>query len=449
MKITEKQFATASIASIIGLLCIWVIPNTIALRHIFLVAGCLSAIGLIRYNWNQLRSVDISYLPLFSIFGLFFWVLIHYTFFSLNPELELSEIKGLWMRSLVGEIAAVGLGIAIVKNSKLRLYFYIALFSTPLVNVLAYCWASYLNHGLLKPNEFVFSFLFSKIETAYFGAVAAAVAVGNLICLLVGKLDKSKIQQIFGWLLGLILVLVSALLSNTKNGIAIALALCALLAGIVVVNSIFRKGASKVLPVIVVAVIVFFSIGVWESHKSMAYKGWDTVFQDAALGVDIDNNKQWQKGEGTVPMPLNNLGMPAALNTYTRFAYATVGMRLILEYPMGYGSINRSFEGLLSHAQIPHEYERQTHSGWIDFGLAFGIPGLLLVFASLTSITYFGIKSKSSIVLPWVIVCLALIPFGLIAEISYKQYFEATLFFMTLSATLVALSPKLNFAVRN
>jgi hypothetical protein len=436
MKISEKQLAITSVASIVGLLFIWVIPNTIALRHLFLVAGCISAIGLIRYNWDRLREVDISYLPMLSVLSLFVWVLIHYIFFSLNPDLELSEIKGLWMRSLVGAIAAVGLGIAIVKHSKLRLYFYIALFSTPFINVASYCWASYLNHGLVKPNDFV-RFLFTKIETAYFGAIAAAVATGNLISLMVGKVDKSKTLQILWWLLGLALVLVSALVSSTKNGIAIALGLCAFLAVVVIINSILRKGGSKALSAIVLVVIVLLTTGVWESHKSLAYRGWDTIFEDAALGLDIDNNKQWQKKEGTVPAPLNSTGIEAAMNTYIRFSYIAVGSKLIAEYPLGYGSINQSFKGMQEHAQIPHEHEGQVHSGWIDFGLAFGIPGLLLIFSSMLSIIYFGLKSKSSIALPWVIVCLSFIPFGLIAEITWKQYFEATIFFLTVGSTVI------------
>ena len=436
MKISENQFAIASVTSIIGLLCIWVIPNTIALRHLLLVAGCLSALGLIRYNWARLKSVDARFLPLFCILGLFAWVLVHYTFFSLNRELELSEIKGLWMRSLVGAIAAVGLGIAIVKYAKLRLYFYLALFLTPAINVFAYCWASYLNHGFVKPNEFAF-FLFAKIETAYFGAIAAAVATGNLIHLMAGKIDKAKTLQIIYWLIGLVLVLVSALVSSTKNGIAIALGLCAFLAAVVVINSMLLKGGSKILSAIVVIAILVLSAGVWEGHKTLAYRGWDTVFQDAALGIDIDGNKQWQMNEGTVPMPLNSLGKPAAINTYTRFAYAAVGIRLIGQHPMGYGSINNSFEGLQNLAQIHHQHDRQVHSGWIDFGLAFGVPGLVLIFSCMLSTIYFGLKSKSSIALPWVIVCLAFIPFGLIAEISYKQYFEATIFFLTLGSTVI------------
>jgi hypothetical protein len=205
----------------------------------------------------------------------------------------------------------------------------------------------------------------------------------------------------------------------------------------VLVNSILRKGGSKTLSAIVLAVIVLLSVGVWGSHKSLAYRGWDTVFQDAALGLDIDGNKQWQKKEGTVPAPLNRTGTEAALNTYSRFAYAAVGIRLISEYPLGYGSINRSFKGMQEHANIPHEHEGQVHSGWIDFGLAFGIPGLLLIFTSMLSIIYLGLKQKSSVALPWVIVCLAFIPFGLIAEITWKQYFEATIFFLTVGSTVV------------
>ena len=436
MKITEKQFATASVVSIIGLLFIWVIPNTIALRHVLLVCGCLSAIGLIRLNWDGLKTAGSKSFPLLSIFSLFIWVLIHYIFFSLNPELELSEIKGLWMRSLVGAIAAVGLGIAIVKYSRLRLYFYIALFSTPLINVASYCWASYLNHGLVKPVDF-YRFLFTKIETAYFGAVAGAVSVGNLIYLLTGKTGISNKFQILFWLLGLFLILFSALVSATKNGLLISLALCFLLAIILLIRALLSVEKFKGVLILVIASIVLSSVAVWESQKTLAYRGWDTVFQDVALGLDIDSNKQWQKREGTVPAPLNSTGTEAAMNTYIRAAYAAVGVRLLSQYPLGYGSINSSFYGLQNLAQVPHEHEGQVHSGWIDFGLAFGIPGLLLVFSSMLSIIYFGIKSKSSIALPWVIVCLAFIPFGLIAEITWKQYFEATIFFLTVGSTVI------------
>jgi hypothetical protein len=394
---------------------------------------------MIRSNWHQFRAINIKFLPLFFVFSMFIWMLIHYFSFSLNQDLELYELKGLWIRSFVGAIAAIGVTISIVRHPKLRLYFYISLFSTPAINLASYCWYSYFSGGLIRPNDFI-RLLFTKIETAYFGGVAAAVATGNLIGLLVGGSDSSKKLKILWWLLGLALTLLSALVSNTKNGVAITLSLCFLLATVMLVNIFRNKSGSRALSASVLVAILLLAGGMWQSHGSLANKGWSTVFQDAVLGLDIDTNLQWQKIEGSVPMPLNSLGEHAVSSTYTRFAYAAAGARLISKYPMGYGSINSSFSGLLTLANIPHEFESQAHSGWIDFGLAFGIPGLFLIFSAMISIIYFGMRSRSAIALPWAIVFLALIPFGLIAEITWKQYFEATIFFLAVGSTAIIFS---------
>ena len=121
-----------------------------------------------------------------------------------------------------------------------------------------------------------------------------------------------------------------------------------------------------------------------------------------------------------------------------------MGVRLIGQYPLGYGSINQSFNQLQSYAKIYHEHGGQVHSGWIDFGLAFGVPGLSLIFLSLITIILFGLQQKNEFSLQAVLFAAMLIPFGLIAEISYKQYFEATLFFIAFTATIVALAPKMH-----
>jgi hypothetical protein len=146
LKISEKYLASISVASISALLFIWVLPNTIAMRHLCLVVGALSGISLIFRNRSYFYRFSLQLLPLFCIVSLFAWVIIHYYFFSLDPSLELSEIKGLWMRSLLGFIASIGLGISLVKYPSLKKYFYISLFFTPAINVASYCWASYL-HG--------------------------------------------------------------------------------------------------------------------------------------------------------------------------------------------------------------------------------------------------------------------------------------------------------------
>jgi O-Antigen ligase len=438
MKITEKQFAYISTACTCALLFIWVLPNTIALRHILLVLGALSGLELIKENWKYFNFYVLRIVPLSIVALLFSWVLIHYFFFSLNGEMELSEIKSLWFRTFLGLLMAIGLAISLHKFPYLRKYFFVSVFFVPMINVAAYGYDCYLKGYIVKPNDFV-HFLFAKIETAFFGAIAGAIAVGNLVFLLFFSSEKHKASSIFLWLLGLALILVSALVSSTKNGIAVALGLCTFLGIAFTIHFLLNKGKSKIISALAVGFIVAISFGVWKSHSSLAYRGWNTVLEDASLGIDIDNNKQWQMAEGTVPTPLNSSGQQAATNTYIRFAYAAAGIRLINNYPTGYGSINNSFCGLLDLVQVPHEHSRQAHSGWIDFGMAFGIPGLILLFIVLILTISFAVANPTLLNICGGMICLTLIPFGLIAEISYKQYFEATIFFIVLATGWVYL----------
>ncbi|QWD78217.1 O-antigen ligase family protein [Polynucleobacter sp. MWH-Svant-W18] len=441
MNITEKQLANISVASVCALLCIWVLPGTIVLRHVLLCIGCIAGIFLIRKNWAQLIQPRFNLIPLGAIAALFFWVGIHYCFFSLNSELELSEIKGLWLRSLAGCIMAIGFATALSKHTHLRKYFYVSIFAVPFFNLVSYVVACIQVGGFVKPIDF-FQFYFAKIETAYFGAIATAVAVANLVHLLFTKNRNKDHLQIALYFLGIALVVLSDLVANTKNGIAISLSLCILLSLIILVKACLSYRNSKKVALTVLALMLLLMALVWQGHKSFAFGGWDTIFEDVKVAIDIDKNTQWQRGEGTVEPPLNSLGIPAVMNTYSRFSWGAVGVRLIGEYPLGYGSINQSFNRLQSYANIYHEHGGQVHSGWIDFGLAFGIPGLILIFLALILIIYYGVRQSNDLSLMTAIYCLMLVPFGLIAEISYKQYFEATLFFLAFSATIVAISPK-------
>jgi hypothetical protein len=443
IRISEKTLAVISVATTCALLWIWVLPNTIALRHALLAVGCISGIFLISNYWHELSSSKIILMPLCLLVLLFIWVGIHYSFFSLNPELELSEIKGLWIRSIAGCIMAVGFGISLCQHKELRKYFYISIFAVPLINVASYFYDCFLTGKFLMPSNFI-KFYFAKIETAYFGGIAAAVAVANLIYLLSRKVEKKTYSLIALYIFGMALVLFSNMLSSTKNGIAISMGLCLLLSVVILVKSFMSIRGSKKVAIIVLALLVIMVTLIGYGHKSSAYKGWDTIFEDVKVALDIDKNTQWQSREGSVTAPLNSLGVPAALNTYSRFAWIAVGTRLIKQHPLGYGSVNQSFNGMQSYAEIYHEHTGQVHSGWVDFGLAFGLPGLTFIFLALITIILLGLRQQGVLPLVAVIYCLMVIPFGFIAEISYKQYFEATLFFIAFAASIVALTPTLS-----
>ena len=432
----DRVWAYTTMAAVFALLFIWVVPETIALRHVLLAIAFLASLMVIKANAELFIRVKAAVTPLVVLSLLFVWVGIHYVFFSLNPELELKEITSLWVRTALGFVAAIGLGISLRKYPELMKFFCLGVFLTPILNVGSYFYASYLKGAFLPPGAILF-FLFAKIETAYFGAIAGAVAVGNLIQLLTNKTSEENKRYIFLFSAGLALVMASSILSSTKNGVAIQVFLYFFLAMVLVGFYIASRQFFNMKNLAVIGLILLTLSFAAHFHQKTAYKGWDSIFADVAVAIDIDQHTQWQKVIGLIPAPLNSFGNEVALNTYARAAWVAVGVRLISQYPFGYGSINQSFVGLQNITHIKNENLDQTHSGWIDFGLAFGVPGLVIVFLTLLSTIYIGLRKRFYSNLVPAVICITLIPFCLIAEVSYKQYFESLIFFIALSASLV------------
>jgi heme/copper-type cytochrome/quinol oxidase subunit 4 len=106
--------------------------------------------------------------------------------------------------------------------------------------------------------------------------------------------------------------------------------------------------------------------------------GWGSLFEDMAIGAQIDKYSNWTEISGGVNLPLRKDGTAVASNTYERVALATLGMRLIKLNPIGSGT----FKSLIERAKkIEPNYRNHpyTHSAWIDLGLSFGLPGLLFL----------------------------------------------------------------------
>lgn len=225
---------------------------------------------------------------------------------------------------------------------------------------------------------------------------------------------------------------------GAKNGVAISIALCLFFGLVLILDMLINFRKLSIASVFVCLLVLVVTGVVWKGHKASAYEGWDTIFSDAKIAIQTDNYRQWQKGEHDFVRPTNDMGTLVVGNTYFRLAWATVGTKLIADYPLGYGSINRSFVGLLDEAKIDHVHQGQVHSGWIDFGLAFGVPGLTLLFSAMFCIIILGLSRPSFLNICAAMTCIALIPMGIIAEISYKQYFEATIFFIAMAASFIA-----------
>jgi hypothetical protein len=426
--------------SVVVLLIIWVLPNTIALRNILLVTGGISGfIVIIQSHFFVGRSWQ-EMMPLYLFSLLFIWALLHFFFFSLNPELSFNELKGVWFRSVLGAITAIGLSIVLRINEALRPYFFISLFAITCINLGAYIWLSFDAGHLLLPADFIYEFVFKKIEPAVFSVIAISIACANIVYLMAKKMDLKNTRHLMYWFLGIVGAILSSVVANTKNGVAVALGLCVLLGITLVYKASSGRGASRLKLLLPAIFIIIVIVGGWKVHTQFASLGWNTLLEDVQISSQIDkhnfwrfNSPHWNKVEGE-EFPRNSKGLLVVGNTYERISWATQGIILISQYPMGYGSINQSFVGMLNHAKIEQQLESQTHSGWIDFGLAFGIPGLLILLLTFASIIYKGCVRGDQFGLIGVWLILGFMPLGVIAEINYKHNFEILMFFIAFAA---------------
>ena len=438
MEEVDNKFFCVRRLSILGLSTafvllsiVWVLPHTAAIRNILLGIGLIFSLIYI-FTFGVKILINRKCLPLILIYTLFIWVGIHWLFFSLDIQIESKEIKGIWVRSAIGILLAIILAIEIKETLYLKILFAISLCATPFINLGFYIFHSFQNKRILLPNEFVSRFLFNKIEVAFFGVIAISFFLAWSVIYLSEKYPHKRIFINFILIPIISILLLSLLISASKNGVLISLLLLGIFFTHTFCQIIFKNVRLKsYLLIFFIFIILFVKI-----HHDSAAPGWTSLLKDIETSLQVEKHQHWKKFTKDI-YPFNDLGQPVAGNTYERVAWATVGWSLIKQEPFGYGSINHSFKGMLDYQKIAHNVPGQTHSGWTDFALAFGIPGLSIIIFSQLAIIYLGLKRRKNWDLVAVWICLALLPLGVIAEICYKQYFEATLFFIAFAATLV------------
>jgi hypothetical protein len=411
------------------------VPGLIAFRNLLLGIGGLLSIYFIYKNIDIINKIN--KLPIKLLGLLLLWVVIHFIFFSYDRNLQLKELTGLWFRTVLAMLMAFVLAIYLNNNNQRSfLVFGLCIGSTVLINISFYFYQSFFEQRFIFPGEQM-GRPFYKIETVFWGSIWIAYALAFLNIIISQK--KSSKKYLFLCLAAVLLSFFSAFLSTAKNGFLIALILIFSFITVSLINSSFRK--NKLLVFINLIFIVFILIFSYLHLKTA--NGWTTLVNDVSIGIQFEKFDNWKNPSNGSPP---NVISPS---TYDRIAWGIAGYRLILDHPLGYGLVNQSFESWLKHLQIEHKTSRQTHSGWIDFGLAFGIPGVALLWAVIIYIFYIFLMKKTilSVFSIWISSTIFILAF--ISEIFYKQFFEAVMFWLTFSAVAISLPLNLERKCKN
>lgn len=436
------------------LLGIWAVKDTIALRNILLVVGTIiSIIFLYQYlNSVSVRLIGFNWLPVICIFASLIWVVLHYCFFSIQPEVQLKELQSIWLRSALASVLGIATGIALISRPR-----YIGLFWTAILISFFVLFAQYLplaiNSGslvvALDHLDFRRYLFIGKINPMYLGVLLIAGSTGLLLdAIRTNDRLWLKSTSVF-WLLCLLTAMYSfAFIVNTRSGILLG-GLIIVVWGFIGLLTLFFKrggtdamksGAKKYIYVLVFALGV---VGIFGYKQIQRDSGWHQIIEDIEVGYQVERYPHWQNVDAH-GFPKTESGKVVTYNTYERVAWATAGIKSVPYHPYGVGILILPL-GLAAKDLFPEVSSLSTHSGWVDLTLAFGLPFIALMWMANLSIVYLAIKQKSP--LKYTILTLSIILFALflVGELSNGHNLEMLFYFFALmSGLLIAQAAKFN-----
>jgi hypothetical protein len=284
-----------------------------------------------------------------------------------------------------------------------------------------------LNFSSIHNAEFWQKPYKDKHSIVFYGATFIAGCFATL------WFSSNRSQRLFVSIsiIGIFIYLFTFLLTNTKNGFGVFVIQFLFFVFMILISRAINKK-------IVYAILFFVAIFGLMSFKHLdRNSSWKQLIPDIQIGYQIETYPNWQRYE--YGFPRNKNGELVSATNYERAAWGTAGLTLLMENPMGYGLIKQSF-GHLAQIKWPNVDPvkvKSTHSGWIDFALALGFPGIMLiwmcVFFSMRAAwsnrhSYFGVLSL------WVLPTTAFV--WLVAELCTNHFVEILFFILGFFAVI-------------
>jgi hypothetical protein len=419
---------------------IWVLPETILIRHLCLFIGAFISLYTIALNRTLFFSKNAA--PIWMIVALFSWVVFHLTFLSKDFDAQWLEFGTIWKRSAIGLVFACGLGLALSgqiqaspEKAKISQRILFIGFALPTLIFWIKYGAGFMvaRYGidvpelmLLQPNST--KYFVHKSAYVFFCLPLYAASLGCLYQLY----TQSKLISVKATihLICITAVLLNFIVEKVRNGEIYALFLTLCFCALILKDQIKFFSYKKILlGCLITAVPVIGALYQFRNNPQ-----WNSIISDAKIAVQIDQYDNWQD-QARLNAPKNELGNQIYGTNYERIAWGTAGLHLMSQNPLGFGLVERSF-GRLGKNIWPDAKLHQSHSGWLDFTLGLGLPGLFLLLGAGMLAWYQTLTSSShaQIIGGWVLASLLLCLFT--TELSQKVYIDCLIFMIGFSAAL-------------
>ena len=336
------------------------IPHTIALRNLLLLIGLLALLAMLRRTVRPLSPPSLKPAA-WGLVATTTWLALHSITVAPAPTLALDNLRGDWIVPLLTAALAVWAAARLPQRRAAQaVTLALAAHMVWLLGWQLHLWliagvwpfkatpfANYDYHGTL--NSFFLSLL-----------------VADRLAWVLGKYSPLALGQRFGWAL-LLLSLASDLALQSRNSTAITVLLL-LAASLAVLRTSSRQWR-----VIAVATGMIAMIG----SGSLSFDSrWHGLRESAAIGWSSSSLYWLTSDAATRPVTPSGAGLEES--AYLRTAWARQAMQAIGEHPLGLG-FGRDGFGRAVAEKYGVTGMVSSHSGWLDFALGAGLPGLALL----------------------------------------------------------------------
>lgn len=397
-----------SLVLVFLLLCIWQIPGTIAVRY-SLLALLLPISFVLCFRCRPVGAQRLGFLhPLVWLVLLTSWIILVIGVWGAEPGLSWKEFRGQWLTALLGGLVGTLLARAAIAESSQRvsrliLIVFWALFAQVFLHDvldLIYWQSTGQLPFRQAPVLYLPDIARSLWET---GSITAAFTghsgdkfsyVNNtllafVVAELVQRIMLKKRWLPISWpvlLLSLLTVLACTYLLQFRNGNVGLLLLMSLAIFMVLVRKARHWPIWRLSFVVAMALAALLLLG-GVLYKSDAR--WQTLVETAPIAWDTQTHQAWRH---LSPYPLLANGQSVDPSNYDRIAWVKEGAILMYEHPLGTGYNRNAFGDGIDRKYAMNGVYRggHAHTGLIDFGIANGVPGLVLWSGFLAALFYAG-----------------------------------------------------------
>jgi hypothetical protein len=339
---------------------IFPIPHTIALRNLLLLIGLLTLLAILRRTVRPLPPPSLK-LAAWGLVATTTWLVLHSITVAPAPTLALDNLRGDWIAPLLTAALAIW---AATQLPRARAAQAVTLaLAAHMMWLLGWQFHLWLVAGAwpFKATPFA-AYDYQGTLNSFF----LSLLVADRLAWVLEEYSPLALGQRFGWAL-LLLSLVSDIALQSRNSTTITVLLL-LAAGLALL-----RASSRQWRVIAIATGMIVMVG----SGSLSFDSrWQGLRESTAVGWSSPS-LYWLTNDAAT-RPVTPSGAELEESAYLRTAWAHQALQAIGEHPLGLG-FGRDGFGRAIAEKYNYPGMVSSHSGWLDFALGAGLPGLALL----------------------------------------------------------------------